>query len=114
MNTDDNDNDNDDATTYVQDGQKKRSWTKDEDERLLCMVGIYGAQRWAYISEMMPGRTGKQCHNRWRNSLNPEIRKGSWTEKEDNLLLSLVKERGTQWSQVREIKKQMSLVNAHS
>ncbi|OWM72005.1 hypothetical protein CDL15_Pgr017888 [Punica granatum] len=40
------------------------------------------------------GKTRTQCFYRWHKVLNPEVVKGSWTEKEDNQLRELVKQNG--------------------
>lgn len=34
----------------------------------------YGEQKWALIAEKMAGRAGKQCRERWRNHLRPDIK----------------------------------------
>lgn len=42
----------------------KRSWTEEEDQRLLKLVEEHGPRRWAHLSTMIPGRAGKQCRER--------------------------------------------------
>lgn len=79
---------------------KKKVWTKNEDDRLLELVSIYGAKAWTLISKLIPGRTGKQCHNRWSYCLNPTHIKGNWTPEEDQAILEFVKLNGTKWSMV--------------
>lgn len=32
------------------------------------------------VSESLPGRTGKQCRERWHNHLGQGIKKGDWTD----------------------------------
>ena len=44
--------------------RKKRCWSKEEDTKLLELVQKYGATGWTQIAQYMPGRNGKQCHNR--------------------------------------------------
>ena len=39
------------------------------------------------IASSLPGRSGKQCRERWHNHLNPDIKKDRWTEEEDELIL---------------------------
>jgi len=46
----------------------------------------------------MEGRTGKQVRDRFLNKLRPNIRCGDWSQKEDDLLVSLIKELGNRWS----------------
>ena len=35
-----------------------------EDERLLELTEIIGAEKWSLIAQDMPGRIGKQCRER--------------------------------------------------
>jgi hypothetical protein len=46
------------------------------------------------------GRLGKQCRHRWHTHLNPEIRKGPWTEDEDRLLFELYEKMGNKWAEI--------------
>jgi len=60
---------------YLQQFQKsRRIWTEEEDEAIKQMVAKHGTKSWALIAENlakegMPGRTGKQCRERWHNHL---------------------------------------------
>ncbi len=79
---------------------KKRLWTIKEDRLLQQLVQIHGASNWTKISEMMTNRSGKQCHNRWNNCLNPDFKKGEWTKEEDSTILHSFHEIGKQWAKV--------------
>lgn len=48
----------------------------------------------------MKDRTARQCRERWKNYLSPDVRNGPWTIEEDNLLLELVPKMGTQWAKI--------------
>ena len=50
------------------------------------LVGQYGPKRWSLIASNLPGRTGKQCRERWHNQLDPNIKKEGWTDEEDLIL----------------------------
>lgn len=52
------------------------------------------------ISEMLPGRTGKQCRERWLNHLGDGIKKGQWSEDEDRLITTMRLAIGNQWCKV--------------
>jgi hypothetical protein len=43
-------------------------------------------------------KSGKQCRERWVNSLCPNIIKGIWSEKEENILFSTQLKIGNKWS----------------
>ena len=48
----------------------------------------------------MPDRTAKQCRERYVNNLDPDRKKGAWTEEEDEIIMKLQAELGTQWSKI--------------
>ncbi|GBG31963.1 Transcription factor MYB3R-5 [Hondaea fermentalgiana] len=78
----------------------RRSWTPEEDERLLQLVKEHGAMRWARIAEHMPNKTGNQCSQRWHKALDPTIVKGKWSDAEDDLLVKLVEQKGKKWKEI--------------
>eukprot|EP00178_Gracilaria_changii_P010659 TRINITY_DN3098_c0_g1_i1.p1 TRINITY_DN3098_c0_g1~~TRINITY_DN3098_c0_g1_i1.p1 ORF type:complete len:282 (-),score=33.12 TRINITY_DN3098_c0_g1_i1:1205-1957(-) len=49
-------------------GTVKRLWTPQEDDRLRCLARLR-PENWNVIAESLPGRTGKQCRERWLNHL---------------------------------------------
>ncbi len=61
-------------------------WSKEEDDVVMRLVGQYGPKRWSLIASNLPGRTGKQCRERWHNQLDPNIKKEGWTDEEDFIL----------------------------
>jgi hypothetical protein len=74
---------------------RKGTWTEDEDNKLKNAVQMHGCKDWVAISALVPGRTKRQCCNRWENALNPSIaltagRKGKWTVDEDKKLKDAV------------------------
>ena len=72
---------------------KKRGchWTLEEDEIIRAFVAVNGPIKWSELATMLPGRTGRQCRNRWINCLDPSINKSHFTPEEDKLLLELYK-----------------------
>jgi len=84
--------------TQIVDSRKKSKWTKEEDRLLLSAIEKTGGTKWSKISEYVPGRTGKQCRERWLVTLSPEIVKGEWTYEEDLALLKLQHEHGNKWA----------------
>jgi hypothetical protein len=75
----------------------RNPWTPKEDQKLIELMKKYG-QSWAMISSLMDGRTGKQVRDRFLNKLRPNIRCGDWSQREDEILVSLCKELGNRWS----------------
>ncbi|GER28542.1 myb domain protein 98, partial [Striga asiatica] len=42
---------------------------------LTHLAGKYGERKWSTIAQMLKGRIGKQCRQRWHNHLRPDIKK---------------------------------------
>jgi hypothetical protein len=65
------------AKSSRQRGPKLRTlnrWTQEEHDRLAYLVTKWGSEKnWAKVAEEMPGRTGKQCRERWLNHMKPGI-----------------------------------------
>eukprot|EP00298_Acanthocystis_sp_HF-20_P020614 c25663_g1_i1.p1 GENE.c25663_g1_i1~~c25663_g1_i1.p1 ORF type:complete len:241 (-),score=40.27 c25663_g1_i1:7-729(-) len=76
----------------------KSAWTNEEDEILRSYVKMYGLKNWSAMAHNLQGRTGKQCRERWRNHLSPEVRKDRFSQQEDEFILSMVNQMGTKWS----------------
>ena len=75
--------------------KKTRSWTTQEDMRLLAGVHKYGLDAWSSVAHFVGnGRTRSQCSQRWIRVLDPRISKELWTRAESNKLLELVKQHG--------------------
>ncbi|KAJ4768921.1 Myb protein [Rhynchospora pubera] len=78
----------------------KGQWTLEEDRGLIKLVEKHGIRKWSHIAQMLPGRIGKQCRERWHNHLRPNIKKDSWTEEEDRILIEAHKEVGNKWAEI--------------
>ncbi|EPS67776.1 anthocyanin 2, partial [Genlisea aurea] len=73
-------------------GVRKGAWTKYEDDLLRECIGKHGEGKW----HMVPIRAGlnrcrKSCRLRWLNYLRPNIKRGTFSEDEVDLLLRLHK-----------------------
>jgi hypothetical protein len=77
---------------------RKGNWTAEEDQIIMDSVNQYGPQKWTLIaSHLPPGRTGKQCRERWGNVLDPNIDHSPWTQQDEDMLIELVQELGKKW-----------------
>jgi len=81
----------------------KRAWNQSEDRALLRLVQKYGTKQWSDVADEMHGRSGKQCRERWHNHLNPDVKKGSWTEEEDEIILTMQAELGNAWAKITKM-----------
>ena len=55
------------------------------------------------IGSLVPGRTGKQCRERWHNLLSPNVNKQSWSSEEDQLIVACLQSMGTKWSDIAKL-----------
>ena len=79
---------------------QRRKFTPEEDQQLRMLVEENGAHKWDYIAASMPGRTGRQCRDRYQNYLCPGISRDEWTQEEERLLLEKHAEYGPQWAKI--------------
>jgi hypothetical protein len=79
----------------------KARWSPQEDQVLLQTVEASGPSNWNGIAAALPGRTGKQCRERWITKLSPAITANAWTPDEDATLVRLQIAHGNQWAKFR-------------
>lgn len=72
-------------------------WSKIEEEKLIQLVETHQA-KWKVIAKHLPGRTSKQCRERWITSSNPAINHENWRNSEDEKLKRLHAKHGPKWS----------------
>ena len=78
----------------------KGPWTKEEDAKIIELVGALGAKQWSKIAQQLPGRIGKQCRERWYNHLNPDIKREEWSREEDRALIIAHRAFGNKWAEI--------------
>lgn len=76
---------------------KKIKFTPDEDAKLHDLVQQYGDNDWSTIASFMNGRNKRQCRERWRHYLSPQVSTEPFTEEEDALLHYKYLEYGHRW-----------------
>lgn len=89
----------------------RRKFTTEEDEQLKSLIAKYGAKKWDKIALFMPGRTGRQCRDRFANYLEPSLTNSTWTKSEDLLLEQKVLECGQHWNVIAKCFKGRSANN---
>lgn len=85
----------------LQPGLVKGMWRKSEDDLLLELMSTTKPKNWADVAQKIPGRTAKQCRERWSLNLDPSINRGAWTQAEDELLLKLHYKLGNRWAEIK-------------
>ncbi|KAG6386690.1 hypothetical protein SASPL_151862 [Salvia splendens] len=98
-------------------GVKKGPWTPEEDEKLTKYIKKHGHGSWRalprlagiYISlsifihiMLVKGlnRCGKSCRLRWTNYLRPDIKRGKFSQEEEQTILYLHSILGNKWSAI--------------
>lgn len=80
-------------------GLVKGHWGEQEDATLTALVTA-GWANWGQIADKIPGRTSKQCRERWFHHLDPRIKRGDYSAEEDELILREHDKLGNKWSQI--------------
>jgi hypothetical protein len=78
---------------------RKQKFTPEEDEELKAYYSQCGPD-WKMIAALMKNRTPRQCRDRWKNYLSPNVNTRPWTPEEDALLFEKFKEYGRQWATI--------------
>ncbi|KAL7519313.1 hypothetical protein ACHAWF_000221, partial [Thalassiosira exigua] len=85
----------------------RRAWTTEENAELRRLVSLHGTKHWSkIISVHLPGRSGKQCRERWCNQVNPDINKQAWTAAENKIILLHLQKRtngNSRWAQLAKL-----------
>ncbi|XVF09283.1 hypothetical protein REPUB_Repub07fG0079300 [Reevesia pubescens] len=69
---------------------KKRLWTVEEDRILTVYIRLHGKGKWNRIPKVTGlKRCGKSCRLRWINYLSPTVKRGGFSEKENDLIIRL-------------------------
>ncbi|XP_072144367.1 uncharacterized protein [Dermacentor andersoni] len=84
---------------------KSGAFTKNEDMQLLKLIDehrVDGEIRWDKVTLSMPTRTRMQLSYRWERVLNPNLRRGKFSEDEDKMLVIAVETYGHQWVTIKD------------
>jgi hypothetical protein len=66
----------------------KGAWTKEEDQRLIAYIKAHGEGCWRSLPKAAGLlRCGKSCRLRWINYLRPDLKRGNFSEEEDELII---------------------------
>ncbi|KAI3442467.1 uncharacterized protein J3R85_001227 [Psidium guajava] len=77
----------------------KGAWTKEEDDKLVAYIRAHGEGCWRSLPKAAGLlRCGKSCRLRWINYLRPDLKRGNFTEEEDEIIIKLHSLLGNKWS----------------
>jgi len=89
--------------------RKSRPWSREEDALLATLIqnensdNYSMSKTWSKVAGRIPGRTGKQCRERWLNQLKPGIRRDSWSTEENQILMEAHQKFGNRWVLIAEL-----------
>ncbi|KAG2076988.1 hypothetical protein BDR04DRAFT_1089273 [Suillus decipiens] len=78
---------------------KKSAWTPEEDHLLLELYKVHST-KWSVIARHIPGRTDDACSKRYREALDPSLRRDEWSKEEDDKLFDAYSRLAGRWGQV--------------
>ncbi|KAG4201548.1 hypothetical protein ERO13_A05G284900v2 [Gossypium hirsutum] len=80
---------------------KKGPWTSAEDAILIDYVKKHGEGNWNAVQKHSGlFRCGKSCRLRWANHLRPNLKKGAFTQEEEQLIIELHAKMGNKWARM--------------
>lgn len=92
------------------DKQDGEAWESDDDRLLLRVIQEEGTKGWKRVASHFPGRSSKDCRERWDLHLNPLLDHGPWRPCEDRYLLKLQQRHGNRWDQMNQWMPNRSVV----
>nr|QSD99651.1 MYB family transcription factor [Melilotus albus] len=82
-------------------GLKKGPWSPEEDKILVDHIQKNGHGSWRALPRLAGlNRCGKSCRLRWNNYLRPDIRRGKFSDEEENLIINLHSVLGNKWAAI--------------
>ncbi|CAI0548936.1 unnamed protein product [Linum tenue] len=80
---------------------KKGPWTAAEDAILMEYVKKHGEGNWNAVQKHSGlSRCGKSCRLRWANHLRPNLKKGAFTQEEEQIIIELHSKMGNKWARM--------------
>lgn len=80
---------------------KKGPWTSAEDAILVEYVTKHGEGNWNAVQKHSGlARCGKSCRLRWANHLKPDLKKGAFTQEEEQRIIELHAKMGNKWARM--------------
>ncbi|KAK2990276.1 hypothetical protein RJ640_014728, partial [Escallonia rubra] len=80
-------------------GLNRGRWTAEEDEKLMQYIQANGEGSWRSLPNNAGLlRCGKSCRLRWINYLKADLKRGNFTEEEDETIVNLHTSMGNRWS----------------
>ncbi|KAI3773593.1 hypothetical protein L1987_48123 [Smallanthus sonchifolius] len=80
---------------------KKGLWSPEEDQKLFTYITRSGVASWTSVPHLAGlQRCGKSCRLRWLNYLRPGLKRGSFSQQEEDIILHLHQVLGNRWARI--------------
>ncbi|KAK3151959.1 hypothetical protein QOZ80_2BG0152610 [Eleusine coracana subsp. coracana] len=80
---------------------RKGLWSPEEDQRLRDYILKHGLGCWSAVpAKAGLQRNGKSCRLRWINYLRPGLKRGMFSQEEEDIVINLQAKLGNKWSQI--------------
>nr|UVJ68631.1 MYB [Morella rubra] len=80
---------------------KRGLWSPEEGEKLIRCITTHGHGSWSSVPKLAGlHRCGKSCRLRWINYLRPDLRKGSFSKEEEQIIIDVHRIIGNKWAQI--------------
>ncbi|KAK1401959.1 Transcription factor like [Heracleum sosnowskyi] len=80
---------------------RKGLWSPEEDDKLIKHITKHGHGCWSSVPKLAGlQRCGKSCRLRWINYLRPDLKRGTFSSQEENMIIELHAVLGNKWSQI--------------
>jgi hypothetical protein len=80
--------------------RRHEKFTPDEDAKLKALSSEAPRPDWFTLAQQLPGRSARQCKDRWQKYLSPDIKRCAWTPAEDGVLRERYDEFGPKWARI--------------
>lgn len=80
----------------------RKRFTKQEDQLIQYLFEKKGIKSWVEIGKRVPGRTARQCRDRYKNYLYKGLVKRPWTLEEDKIIIAKYKIFGAHWVKIAQ------------
>jgi hypothetical protein len=78
--------------------KKKEGFSPEEDQKIRDLVTQQGSRNWNEISQQVPGRTARQCRERWNLYLSPDVKNDPWPPEDEAKLFAVYCQIGPKWT----------------
>ncbi|XWS16730.1 hypothetical protein CRYUN_Cryun33cG0003100 [Craigia yunnanensis] len=80
---------------------KRGLWSPEEDDKLIKHITAHGHGSWSAVPRLAGlQRCGKSCRLRWINYLRSDLKRGSFTAEEEQIIIDVHRILGNRWAQI--------------